>query len=108
LCSTYDSNFATELVLDFARLDCIGRVLLDELVQVFDTHFSKLWLHSGALVERGFLGVSVGCCSGRLEDEEVGVAITSRHVPTRAGVRAITVYTFLALALYFAHLCMGA
>jgi hypothetical protein len=42
LCSTYDSNFATELVLDFARLDCIGRVLLDELVQVFDTHFSKL------------------------------------------------------------------
>jgi hypothetical protein len=38
----------------------------------------------------------------------VGVAITSRHVPTRAGVRAITVYTFLALVLYFAHLCMGA
>jgi hypothetical protein len=28
---TYDSNFATKLVLDLARLDCIWAMLVDEL-----------------------------------------------------------------------------
>jgi hypothetical protein len=33
-------NFASKLVLDLALLDCLGRMLLNELVQVFNTH---LW-----------------------------------------------------------------
>jgi len=35
---TYNCDFATKLVLDLTRLDCIWRVLLNELVQVLDTH----------------------------------------------------------------------
>lgn len=35
---TYNCDFATKLVLDLACLDCIWRVLLNELVQVLDTH----------------------------------------------------------------------
>jgi hypothetical protein len=35
---TYYSDFATKLILDFALLDSCWRVLLNELVQVFNTH----------------------------------------------------------------------
>jgi hypothetical protein len=35
---TYNGDFASELVLDLALLDCLWRMLLNELVQVFDTH----------------------------------------------------------------------
>jgi hypothetical protein len=31
---TYNGNFPTKLVLDFAGFDCIGAVLADELEQV--------------------------------------------------------------------------
>jgi hypothetical protein len=35
---TYNCYFAAKLVLDLARLDGRRRMLLDELVQVLDTH----------------------------------------------------------------------
>ncbi len=35
---TYYGDFASELVLDLALLDCLGSMLLDELVKVFNTH----------------------------------------------------------------------
>jgi hypothetical protein len=38
---TYYSDFATELVLDLALLDRLGRMLLNELVQVFNTHLDE-------------------------------------------------------------------
>lgn len=34
----YNGDFATELVLDLARLDSSRRVLLDELEEVLDAH----------------------------------------------------------------------
>jgi hypothetical protein len=34
----YNGDFATELVLDLARLDGSRRVLLDELEEVLDAH----------------------------------------------------------------------
>jgi hypothetical protein len=39
---TYNCDFAAELVLDLTGLDCIWRMLLDELVQVLDTHLGDL------------------------------------------------------------------
>jgi hypothetical protein len=38
---TYYSDFATELVLDLALLDRLGCMLLNELVQVLDTHLDE-------------------------------------------------------------------
>jgi hypothetical protein len=35
---TYYGDFASKLVLDLALLDCLRRMLLNELVKVFDTH----------------------------------------------------------------------
>ena len=36
--AAYNGDFATELVLDLARLDSSWRVLLDELEEVLDAH----------------------------------------------------------------------
>jgi hypothetical protein len=35
---TYNCNLATKLIFDLALLDCTRRMLLDQLVQMFDTH----------------------------------------------------------------------
>lgn len=40
--STYNCNLATELVLDLTRFDSIRRMLLNELVQMLDTHSGEL------------------------------------------------------------------
>jgi hypothetical protein len=52
--STYNCDFAAKLVLDLARLDRGWRILLDELVQVLDTHRAVLsrTVCLGLLVER--------------------------------------------------------
>lgn len=39
---TYDSYFAAKLVLDLTSLDRAGRVLLNELEEVFDTHVGNV------------------------------------------------------------------
>lgn len=37
-CWTYNSHFATKLVLDLALFDSIRRLLLDDGEELFDTH----------------------------------------------------------------------
>jgi hypothetical protein len=87
---TYNCDFAAELVLDLTGLDCIWRMLLDELVQVLDTHLGDL---SSSISRVSGVAV-VDVCSynsygGRLE-------VTIAHVTsTRAGIRAITSCTCL-------------
>jgi hypothetical protein len=90
---TYDGDFATKLILDLTSLDCIGRVLLNELVQVFDTHVCEF--AGSCLLVPSIKASSRSIVEWRHSWWEAGeeVTITPRHVSTRAGMRAITVYT---------------
>jgi hypothetical protein len=95
--TTYDSYFATELVLDLTSLDRARRVLLNELEKVFDTHPGRM-LRSVAC---GMSVQLVSLCVGKLgyrQQLEAGEGSKDRTdyvtSKTRAGITRSHGYPF--------------
>jgi hypothetical protein len=91
---TYDSYFATELVLDLTSLDSTRRMFLYELEEVLDTH-DGCACHSIARALLGcFLSLRAEECGWRLVKEVMIARTTSR--PKRVqGLRAVTARALL-------------
>lgn len=66
---TYDSDFATELVLDLTSLDGTRRMLLNKLEEVLDTHVGCVCHSSARAVLGCFLSLHAKECGCRQQLE---------------------------------------
>lgn len=80
-------------------------MLLDELVQVFDTHDGELCL---SVLITMYVLCAVAVNAWVVEDSRGGRLeyVRVRHVKTRAGIRAITVYTRLGTSITISALVL--